>query len=165
MAKEHCFGSGVELARWPSFERHELPRNRQDVLAPLSQRRQGDREHLQPVVEVFAEPTALNEVAQVAVCRSEDAHVNGDGSRRAHRRTSPSWSARSSFTCSDIGNSPTSSRKSVPPFASSNSPGFSSTAPLKAPRTWPKSSLSMSSAGSAPQFTATKTRDPRSLAA
>jgi hypothetical protein len=52
--------------------------------------------------------------------------------------------------------SPISSRKIVPPCASSNLPRRSATAPVKAPRTWPNSSLSMSSSGIAAQFTSTK---------
>ena len=44
----------------------------------------------------------------------------------------------------------------MPPAASSKRPARSRTAPVKAPRTWPKSSLSRSSPGRAPQFTATK---------
>ena len=51
--------------------------------------------------------------------------------------------------------SPTSSRKIVPPRASSKRPTRSRTAPVNAPFTCPKSSLSRRSAGRAPQFTAT----------
>ena len=48
--------------------------------------------------------------------------------------------------------SPTSSRKMVPPSASSKSPLRSAAAPVKAPRVWPNSSDSRSDSGSAPQF-------------
>ena len=51
------------------------------------------------------------------------------------------------------GSSPTSSRKMVPPDARSNRPGFWRSAPVKAPRSWPKSSLSIRPSGSAPQLT------------
>ena len=50
----------------------------------------------------------------------------------------------------------TSSRKIVPPLAVSKRPGLSATAPVKAPFTWPKSSLSSRSAGMAAQLTATQ---------
>jgi hypothetical protein len=40
--------------------------------------------------------------------------------------------------------------------ASSKRPRLRATAPVKAPRSWPKSSLSMSSLGMAAQFTFTK---------
>ena len=48
--------------------------------------------------------------------------------------------------------SPTSSRNSVPPSARSNLPRRCLVAPVKAPASCPKSSLSMSSAGTAAQF-------------
>ena len=52
--------------------------------------------------------------------------------------------------------SPTSSRKSVPPSACSAAPLRSLEAPVKAPLTWPKISLSIRSLGIAAQLTATK---------
>ena len=54
------------------------------------------------------------------------------------------------------GSSPTSSRKRVPPSAASKSPTRFRSAPVKAPFSWPKSSLSRRDSGSAAQFTATK---------
>ena len=51
------------------------------------------------------------------------------------------------------GNSPISSRNNVPPSARSNQPRRASTAPVNAPRSWPKSCESISSGGIAPQFT------------
>jgi hypothetical protein len=71
------------------------------------------------------------------------------------RLNSRSCSTRSSFTCSSIGMSPTSSRKSVPPPAVSKRPTRRSLAPVKAPRSWPKSSLSRRSRGIAEQLSAT----------
>jgi len=58
----------------------------------------------------------------------------------------------SSLTCRFTGISPTSSRKSVPPLASSRSPAFCARASVKAPFSWPKSSLSSSSRGMAAQL-------------
>ena len=46
----------------------------------------------------------------------------------------------------------------MPPSASSNLPRRSATAPVNAPRTWPNSSLSISSSGIAAQFTSTNGR-------
>ena len=59
--------------------------------------------------------------------------------------------------------SPISSRNSVPPFAAAKRPMRSRSAPVNAPRTWPNSSLSSSSSGIAPQFTATNGRSARGL--
>ena len=67
-----------------------------------------------------------------------------------------SSSTRSTFVWASSGMSPTSSRNSVPPSACSNLPFCRSTAPVNAPFSWPKSVLSISSRGIAPQFTATK---------
>ena len=58
------------------------------------------------------------------------------------RVISPDSRTRSSLICVGIGMSPTSSRNSVPPLAYSNLPTRSLEASVKAPRTWPNSSLS-----------------------
>ena len=72
------------------------------------------------------------------------------------RRTSLSCSARSSLACISSGRSPISSRKSVPPSVSSKSPSLRASAPVKAPRSWPNSSLSKSCSGIAEQFSGVK---------
>jgi len=56
-----------------------------------------------------------------------------------------------------------SSRKMVPPSAVWKNPARVSVAPVKAPLIWPKSSLSRSSSGMAPQFTGTKEAEAREL--
>jgi hypothetical protein len=68
------------------------------------------------------------------------------------RSISRSCRTRRSLACIASGMSPTSSRKSVPPLARSNFPRRCLVAPVKAPASWPKSSLSMSSLGSAAQL-------------
>ena len=75
--------------------------------------------------------------------------------------SSPSCSTRSSLACVASAMSPISSRKSVPPWADSNSPLRSPTAPVKAPRTCPNSSLSISSLGMAAQLSLRKGRSRR----
>ena len=84
-----------------------------------------------------------------------------EGALSPTRRISLSWRTRFSFTWVGSGSSPISSRKMVPPSASSKRPLRAVAAPVKAPRAWPKSSLSTRSGGSAPQFTATKRRSRR----
>ena len=54
------------------------------------------------------------------------------------------------MTCASGARSPTSSRKTVPPWATVRRPGCRSTAPVNAPRSWPKSSLSEELPGQAP---------------
>ncbi len=58
--------------------------------------------------------------------------------------------------------SPISSRNRVPPSAFSNSPRLVVCAPVKAPRTWPNSSLSSSPSGIAVQLIGTKGFSERS---
>ena len=70
---------------------------------------------------------------------------------------------RSSLTCKGKGISPTSSRNSVPPSASSILPGVVFTAPVKAPFSWPNSSLSSRFSGIAAQLIATKEPSLRTL--
>ena len=70
--------------------------------------------------------------------------------------TSRVSNTRRSFACVASGMSPTSSRKSVPPSACTIRPCLSVTAPVKAPRTCPKSSDSIKPSERAAQLTATK---------
>src|SRR2546422_386543 len=80
----------------------------------------------------------LDDVAQLA-------HVPPTG------RPSLSSRTRSSLTCNGSGSSPISSRKTLPPSASSISPGLLDTAPVNAPRTWPNNSLSIIPSGTVVQ--------------
>ena len=64
--------------------------------------------------------------------------------------------ARSSWACSGSGSSPISSRNRVPPSASANAPSRALVAPVKAPRSWPNSSLPASSGTMVVQSTTTK---------
>ena len=121
---------------------------RDDVLRALAQRRQPDGHHVEPVVEVLAE---------VARARSPSPAPGWSPPPRGvstrtlflppTRKNSSSCRTWSSLACSRMAISPISSRKMVPWSASSNLPGFSAVAPVKAPRSWPNSSLSSSSAG------------------
>ena len=77
------------------------------------------------------------------------------------RRSSPSWITRSSLACARNDSSPTSSSSSVPECASSNTPTRSATAPVNAPRAWPKSSDSTRSSGSAAQLSVQNGRSRR----
>ena len=93
-----------------------------NILGALAQRRHRNRKHVQAVEQVLAEASGLHVGDQVAVGGGDDAHVDLDGLRPPTGSTSPSCSARSSLTCAASGNSPTSSRNSVPPSASTNLP-------------------------------------------
>ena len=74
-----------------------------------------------------------------------------------------SCSTRSSFTCVAGVISPISSRNSVPRSASSKQPCRRSAAPVNAPFSWPKISLSSSVSGIAAQLIATNGNAARGL--
>ena len=113
------------------------------VLTSFAERGKLDADDLETVVEVLAELAGGDGVGQVAVGGRDQADVDLDRLVGAHPddlaglerpRSSLTWIAR--------GMSPTSSRNSVPPLACSNQPLRSRSAPVNAPLTWPKSSLS-----------------------
>ena len=97
---------------------------------------------------------------QVAVGRGDDADVDADSVARRRPARTPAPGARAgAWPAVSSGSSPISSRKIVPPSASSKRPGARRRrAPVNAPRSCPKSSLSTRSAGIAPQLTLTSGR-------
>ena len=72
-----------------------------------------------------------------------------------------SWMTRNSFAWSSVLSSPISSKNRDPPSASSSRPRRAATAPVNAPFSWPKTSLSMSVSEIAAQLTGTN--GPRAL--
>ena len=123
--------SGHPAAKLGDERAHRLAH----VLArPRAQRRQIERHHAEPVVEVLAEALLRHLGREVARRRRDDAHVH-----RAPRACRPSGApgatrARaSSFGCSVAGSSAISSRKSVPPSAASNRPGTGPPTPRSTP--------------------------------
>ena len=71
----------------PGVTPRETLRQRFDVAGTLAKRRDPDREHVQPVVEIFAEAAGCDLLAEVAVGRGDDAHVHpqfGLGADRLH---------------------------------------------------------------------------------
>ena len=79
------------------------------------------------------------------------------------RKNSPSSITLSSLAWSSGGISAISSRKSVPVSATSRSPRLAATAPVKAPFSWPKSSLASSSSVKTAQLSARNGRSRRGL--
>ena len=90
---------------------------------PLAQRRQRDREDVEPVVEVAPEAPRLDVRLEVGVGRGDDPHVDlahVPARRRGAPRPPAARAAGGAASRRLI--SPTSSRKIVPPSASSKSP-------------------------------------------
>ena len=138
---------------------HEVPGQQRHVLAALAQGRQLDGDRVDAVVEVLAELTrASSPRRDRGWSPPPGARRRAAAGSRRRGRTCPLSSTRRSFTWLSGSISPISSRKSVPPSASSMRPGLVPTAPVKAPFSWPNSSDSSTSRGRAPQWMGTNGR-------
>ena len=109
---------------------------------PLAQRRHANRHHAEPVEQVLAGTCPPRPAREPAIRRRDDADADADRCSPPTRWSSPSCRMRSSFACAASCRSPISSRKIVPPSASSNLPRRSAAAPVNAPFSCPNSSLS-----------------------
>src|SRR5438552_5826858 len=76
----------LHLAREPP---EQVARERRDVLAPLAQRGEADREDAQAIVEVLAEAAGLHLVLEGAVGGHDDARIDRAGAVLAHRTDLP----------------------------------------------------------------------------
>ena len=95
---------------------------------------------------------------------ADDANVDVHRRGAAHPLEFPRPAARAAAcSAAPARSSPISSRNTVPPSAISSLPFFWATAPVKAPRSWPNSSLSSSVSASAAQLMATNGRFARGL--
>ena len=113
--------------RLPGLPRDSDRRNvrdeQRDVVGALAQRRHRDREDGQAVVEILAELPArhLCRAGRGSSRRRRARRPDRSRSRPRARTRAPAARAAAS-TCISSGSSPTSSRNSVPPWASSNRP-------------------------------------------
>jgi hypothetical protein len=111
----------------------EVIGQKRHVIHPLPQRRDVDREHVEPVVEILAETPRPHRLLEVPVRGGDDAHVHLADGGVAHTldlalledAQQPRLERRRHVA--DL------VEKIVPPSATSKSPFFSSTAPVKAP--------------------------------
>src|SRR5262245_17814786 len=60
-----------------------MTNQQRNVFGPVAQRRQQDREHVQPIKKIAAEFAVSDHLAQVAVGRGDQAHVHANRSRAA----------------------------------------------------------------------------------
>ena len=120
----HCFRRHVFdiLLHALGIFRQEILDQQRNILAPIAQRRNGDGEDVQAIVEIAAKLAALTIFFRsrlvAATMRASLVRVR----ELPRRSNSFSCSARSSFACISSGISPTSSRNSVPWLASSRRP-------------------------------------------
>src|SRR5258708_22812115 len=62
----------------------EVPHELRNVSFPFAERWQGDRENIQPVVQIFAEFTVSDHLPQVLVGRRDDANIDPRGTRASY---------------------------------------------------------------------------------
>ncbi len=105
----------------------------------------------------------VNGCLEVAVRGGDKPDVDRDALVSSDRLDLSSWIALNSFTWVEGLMSEISSRKIVPPWASSRRPRLALMAPVKAPFTWPNNSLSRSVSVRAPQSMGRKGRSLREL--
>jgi len=109
-----------------------------------------------PIVKVFSEFTIFYEPFKILVGGTYQSKI------AVYFFSAPkppyffSCNTLKSLGCKCKGKSPISSKKRTPPLADSISPSLLDIAPVKAPFSYPKSSASSSSEGTAEQFIATK---------
>ena len=96
-----------------------------DLLGPVAERRDEDIDDVEAVVEVLAEASLGDGALEVPVGGGDDADVDLDVAAGAQAGELASCRTCRSLACSGRGISPISSRKMVPPSASSNLPGLS----------------------------------------
>ncbi len=123
------------------------PRSRREGTKRTSKLSRSSRSGLNLPSSAIAHRSAL----VAATIRTSTATVS-----LAPTRSKPPYSTtRRIFSCTAIGIWPISSRKSVPPCAASNRPARRRAAPVNAPASWPKSSLSKTDGDSAAQLSLT----------
>ena len=116
-------GSTYRQAEAMSPALGEMSRQLGNVLQPLSQPRQQDREHGDAIPEVLAKRARCDHRGQVAMRGRDDPHVDvQSASGRPPVRHSRLAARGAAGPGPASGNSPISSRNSVPPSARSNQP-------------------------------------------
>ena len=118
---------------------------RRYVFSSLSQRRKINRHNVKAIVEIFTEPSFLNETLQIPVGGGDDPDIDRNGYNTPNPLELTLLKERKSLACSSPETSPISSKKIVPPWANSILPVLRRCAPVNAPCSWPNSSLSKSS--------------------
>ena len=121
----------------------------------VAQGRHVDVEYIEAIVEIVAQLATGDGILGNLVGGGEDADIHSGLGFAAQPAELWSSRTRSSLAWVAIGISPTSSRSRVPLSASSKQPVRRSSAPVKAPFSWPKISLSIRVSGMAAQLMAT----------
>ena len=140
-------------------ERQETAGQGQDVLPALAQRRHAHLDHVQPVEQVLAEPPgAARRPRGRGWWPRRCARRRGASASRRRARTAFSWRKRSSLRLRGGASSADLVEEQRAALGRLDAPGLSRTAPVKAPRAWPNSSLASSSSDRVGQLTVTNGR-------
>ena len=123
--------------------------------APLAQRRQAHRRDVEAVEQVLAEQALLDQAAQVAVGRGDDAHVGADRRAAADRGVLALLSTRSSRVWASERHVADLVEEQCAAVGLLEAARAARVAPVNAPFSWPNSSLSISSRGIAAMLIAT----------
>src|SRR5262249_29728841 len=89
-------------ARRRSAARHEMTRQKRDILAPLPQGRDADRHDIEPVEQILAETAGGDLGAQVPVRPPDDADIDLPAAGRAPRPRSKGASGRPRPVCPGV---------------------------------------------------------------
>src|SRR6185312_208774 len=126
------------------------------VAGSLAQRRDGELDGVDPIVEVLAESPFRDLLAQISVGRGHDPDVDRDRPVASERLDRPFLQHAQELDLSGLGQ--------LGHFVEEQRPAVGRLiAPVKAPRSWPNSSASRSVSGNAAQLTATNALASRAL--
>jgi hypothetical protein len=123
-----------------------------DVLPTLSQGGQEDRHDVQTIVEILAEGSFLESRLQVPVGGGDDPDIHGQGPGAPHALEAALLQDAEQLDLQAHGQIADLVQEQAAPSASSKRPFLVAAAPVKAPFSWPNSSLSRSACGKAAQL-------------
>src|SRR5215472_9769745 len=145
--------------------RDEVADQQRNILSPLPQRRQLERQDGEPVVQVLAEGVRPDERGEVLVGGGDDADVDLEGVRPPHAFEFPFLDDPEQLGLKRRGGLGNLIQEEGPAMCFFKQPRLFASAPVKVPFRCPNSSLSSKVSGSAPQSTTTKGWSRRALRA
>ena len=110
------------------------------VFFPCPQRRDLDRKDIEAVSAIHFKSASVDRRLQVAIGGGNHSNIGSNCLVSANALEFTLLETRSSAICVSAGSSPISSRKIVPPSATSNLPRRCCNAPVNAPFSWPNNS-------------------------
>lgn len=131
-----------------------------NILRPFPERGNGERNDVEPVKEVFPEPSLGHPLFEIGIGRCEHPNIRSSGRRVAEAFKFPVLDEPQQLGLHRRGEIPDFIQKEGSALADGDA---SRTAPVNAPLTCPKSSLSSSSGGTAGQETVAMGRAARGL--